>query len=959
MKFTKAIDPKKSLSGKVLAVFVALVMVVSMCPMPGFAKAVAADTDAEGALLEATDLPGTDNAEGVEGDSEPASGGGVVFITPGEDPDVPGGTTQLGVLEGVVDITYEDPDRPGLDVSSGDVAILDDPEGPDLPVITPLTPEDISGLLGAGDNEGDGNRGPDDPQPLTSTVTFTADGEVVDTFGVADGVAIGDSLPAGPDKPGYRFVGWFEGDQEITAETVVYQAINAEARYVQIFTVQFYGRNADPVDEPYKSFTVDAGEALGDQCPAPIPHDDYDTYWVVATIVPGDQGPEFSPTETRVDSTYVPTADTLVVFGEDKITYTVRFFASEDAIGGAPLYERTVDVDTTYCLNDIPQVPTQTGAHGTWVYSNGPFSNTVHVNEVVATGRTLDVWAEYEQTVFTVKFMVDNSVYETDTYYTGDTLTLPAAPVVEGKEFTGWFVGETQIVGGEAVTSDMTIVAAFENEYEVRFIVYEEDGVTEIERLSQYFKVTEGEPITTMPQDPFVAGRIFEKWVNKDTGAEVTAATVVTGPITAVAQFREVTVYSITVKYFYKNDQSTVFVFNTELLQVEADELPYTITAPSTTQTAADQVAGAPIYYASPTSQTVQLADFDAEHKTTVEFEYVPYTALYDISYVVKDLTGEGYTEIERVQDVHGVLNAYVTPEVKDYPNYVLELAEGAIIETSGMGGQPKQVFLVKYVRKNFTLSYETNGGSYVAGGTYPYGSNVSVASSNPTRAGYTFGGWYLDEGLTQPAGNSVTIEGNTTLYAKWTGAQVGYTIVYMLEEYNNDTNTTSYVYDNSRAATGTVGSTVYASSAPALTGNKYRGYEADTAFNATSSATIAADGSSVLVVHYKLIRYTLVFNINRNDGRITMNGETYTGSNYRVVDVVLGQDVSSMWPAMSTEIYDRYGARYFEYWTGGVDSNYVTKRYELIYDNVGNADSNHVVTYTAQWSRDSADRDA
>lgn len=165
MKLTKAIDPKKSLSGKVLAVFVALVMVVSMCPMPGFAKAVAADTDAEGALLEATDLPGTDNAEGVEGDSEPASGGGVVFITPGEDPDVPGGTTQLGVLEGVVDITYEDPDRPGLDVSSGDVAILDDPEGPDLPVITPLTPEDISGLLGAGDNEGDGNRGPDDPQP--------------------------------------------------------------------------------------------------------------------------------------------------------------------------------------------------------------------------------------------------------------------------------------------------------------------------------------------------------------------------------------------------------------------------------------------------------------------------------------------------------------------------------------------------------------------------------------------------------------------------------------------------------------------------------------------------------------------------------------------------------------------------------------------------------------------------
>ena len=86
-----------------------------------------------------------------------------------------------------------------------------------------------------------------------------------------------------------------------------------------------------------------------------------------------------------------------------------------------------------------------------------------------------------------------------------------------------------------------------------------------------------------------------------------------------------------------------------------------------------------------------------------------------------------------------------------------------------------------------------------------------------------------------------------------------------MQEKYDNATGTTSYVYESSGTGRGKVGDTVYASSAPAKTGNTYRGYENDTEFNATSSVVITADGSAVLVVHYKLIRYTLIFNISRN----------------------------------------------------------------------------------------------
>ena len=696
--------------------------------------------------------------------------------------------------------------------------------------------------------------------------------------------------------------------------------------------VDFYNRDGEII----KTLLVIKGEAIGDDMPATIAREDYVAYWAVGTI--DDHGA--TTIVERIDKTYVPTADTTVVPDYDKVTYKVTFYTDESKT--ETVDEKTVDVDTSYCLNDIPPVPPLAGSSGKWVYSGGDFSNSVKITA------DTDVWAKYDKTVFTVKFMVGPEVYKTDTYYTGDALELPADPVVEGKDFIGWFINDTQYTGGEQVKSDLTLEAQFTDQYAVNFVI--KDGETVVERLSQYFR-SAGEAIGTMPQDPFVAGKVFEKWVIDGTDTVVNAETIVTGTMTVVAVFRTVDIYNITAEYYYLNDRGEEVIFNTDLMQVEAGELPYEITAPATTKTDPNEVSGAPIYYPEQQTITVTESSFDTEKKCTVRFKYVAFTAVYDYVYLLKNLNGDGYSEIDRTEDVKGVLNSYVTPDVKSFDYAVLERAEGATITQAS--GQELNVY---YLRKNFQLSYESNGGSYVAGGTYAYGSSVNLPTTNPTRDGYDFEGWYSDEALTQRVTGSVTVNENTTLYAKWTGKTVNYTIVYMKEEYNNSTGTTSFEYDNSRTASATVGETVYASSAPDLTGNAYRGYEKDTAFNETSSVEIAADGSSVLVVHYKLIRYTLVFNINRNSGRITMGGQTYTGSNYRITNVVLGQDVSSMWPATSSEIYA--SDRYFDGWTGA-SGTYITKRYELIWDNVANADGNHVMTFTASWSNDSANRNA
>ena len=226
----------------------------------------------------------------------------------------------------------------------------------------------------------------------------------------------------------------------------------------------------------------------------------------------------------------------------------------------------------------------------------------------------------------------------------------------------------------------------------------------------------------------------------------------------------------------------------------------------------------------------------------------------------------------------------------------------------------------VYYKRKNFTLSYESNGGSYVAGTTAPYETQVALSSETPSRTGYTFQGWYSDPDLADEhkVTGSVTLTEDTTLYAKWDGNTVSYTIMYMKVQYNPDGENT-WVYEGVRAASGKVGTEVLASSAQNYSGT-LNGYERDTSKNGTEAewetngtkVTIAADGSTVLKVYYKLIRYTIVFNINNYYGEINIGGRTYTGNSYKIENVVIGEDIASRWPSSTEEIDSTYN------WFGG-----------------------------------------
>ena len=67
-----------------------------------------------------------------------------------------------------------------------------------------------------------------------------------------------------------------------------------------------------------------------------------------------------------------------------------------------------------------------------------------------------------------------------------------------------------------------------------------------------------------------------------------------------------------------------------------------------------------------------------------------------------------------------------------------------------------------------YTLTFDTNGGSAIDKITKDSGTTIDLAAYKPTRAGYTFAGWFSDKVLTK-AVTSVKLTANTTVYAKWT----------------------------------------------------------------------------------------------------------------------------------------------------------------------------------------------
>jgi uncharacterized repeat protein (TIGR02543 family) len=80
---------------------------------------------------------------------------------------------------------------------------------------------------------------------------------------------------------------------------------------------------------------------------------------------------------------------------------------------------------------------------------------------------------------------------------------------------------------------------------------------------------------------------------------------------------------------------------------------------------------------------------------------------------------------------------------------------------------------------QTYTVSFDSQGGSSVAPITNVVSGSTITKPADPTRANYTFGGWYKEAACTN-AWNFITdtVTGSITLYAKWTQAPTGTNLI-------------------------------------------------------------------------------------------------------------------------------------------------------------------------------------
>lgn len=125
------------------------------------------------------------------------------------------------------------------------------------------------------------------------------------------------------------------------------------------------------------------------------------------------------------------------------------------------------------------------------------------------------------------------------------------------------------------------------------------ESTTETETTSQSYTVTfynddseitstqieAGTALTILPETPFKSGYRFDHWENAETHETVTADTIVTSDLTVKAVFTEISIYTVTVNYYYHNNSANQDVtFDKEIFQLEERDTPYQITPPISTE---------------------------------------------------------------------------------------------------------------------------------------------------------------------------------------------------------------------------------------------------------------------------------------------------------------------------------------------------------------------------------------
>mgnify|MGYP005970663637 CR=1 FL=1 len=378
--------------------------------------------------------------------------------------------------------------------------------------------------------------------------------------------------------------------------------------------------------------------------------------------------------------------------------YTVTLNAGNGTINSGNVTSYTYGVGAT-----LPTDVTRTGYTFKGWYDNEALAGSpVTAISNTETGNK-EYWAKWEINQYTITFdTAGGSEVAPITQDYGTAIAAPADPTREGYTFLGW----DKAIPATMPAENMTITAQWEiNRYTITF---DSAGGSEVAPITQDY----GTQIAA-PADPTREGYTFIGW------DKAIPATMPAENMTIMAKWK-VNSYTITFDTAGGSEVAPI-----------TQDYGTAITAP-----------------ANPTRKGYTFMGWDKAIPATMPAENMNITAKWKVnSYTITFDTAGGSEIAPITQDYGTQIAAPANPTREGYTFIGWDKAIPATMPAENT------TVTAQWKVNSYTITFDTAGGSAVAPITQDYGTNITAPAA-PTREGYTFIGWDKAIPATMPAEN-------------------------------------------------------------------------------------------------------------------------------------------------------------------------------------------------------------
>lgn len=605
----------------------------------------------------------------------------------------------------------------------------------------------------------------------TVKVDFNIDGVVVHSANVEYGAPVESYTPA--DIPeGYTFDGWYTNNSLSGDKWAFTTAVENDMTLYGSFIA----------DEYTVTFDANAGEDAVTGVPAQqvvkhgertaatgTPERKYYTFKGWATTADAAE-PNFI---TGPSGTPVTEATTLyAVWERDEVTLTFNANGGTFSDGTTTYKEITIDAGTKLTEDLLPEISYEGYSFTGWYWPGG--TDRLNITETTfANPATFTAYWDINE--YTVTFWANGGAWEGigDTYPVtvehGSTVVEAngadiTAPEREGMAFTVWLDEDGNIFDPktDAVTGNLRLTAQWDDVYYKVTFDYGNGQASTVQTVKK------GENATP-PATPEYDGFEFQYWYIDGVGTEYVFSTPVESNFTLKAMWIPKT-YIVTI-----NAGANDAVLNINNAPVTSGPI-FTVEV-----TYGQTIADANVVLNNPTRDGYTFSGWyangavwtsDTSITSDIEVTASWNAGRYKIAF---DLNGAPGTAPAAQTVGHGdTVGRPADPswEGHEFLGWFLKGSDTPWDFSNTVSASA--TLYAGWSNSSYKVSFEGNGGTFTANGNWTgsysedvqSGYRVSAEIANPTRDGYTFAGWFDEDGNAWNA--STVITGSVTYYAKW-----------------------------------------------------------------------------------------------------------------------------------------------------------------------------------------------